>query len=493
MIDFLHLPKPQNGYVDYFPGFSSSSGGQWQVWNKPRGINFVRITAIGGGGGGGGGSTSVNSSRNGGSAGCNAGIVNLMMPAIFLPDRLYVSSGLGGSGGIAGANGSSGISSYVSIAPSNGTLYCICNPSGGLGGFSSGLQQTLQSATSISAMLQSGQGNMTSFVPHTATVATCPGGGRGSIAGTGQSVIFPTSVLSHGAGGGGGFGYAGGSILPQKSATITLSSIANSILGAASLTASTTPTEGNTDDGYWELALPWTVSYNGTDYSKVYVSTNSHLTFDLGSIVRSSISANTPPCDKIFIQTADNSCQRIYYGTEGVAPNRTYRIVYEGTNNISGTLGSPTMVWEATFYEATPGQIDIQLGTMARSGGVNGVYSGSELLNSGSAVSWGTANTGVRIVSTNPKDNLLFSGVPGGAAGTSGSKTGQDGGGGINNMELLLFSGGSGGGSGFDGTASVGGRGGDGGFGCGGGGGGGGTTGGRGGNGGNGLVIISCW
>ena len=31
MLDFGHLPKPQNGTIDYFPGFSTSSGGQWDV------------------------------------------------------------------------------------------------------------------------------------------------------------------------------------------------------------------------------------------------------------------------------------------------------------------------------------------------------------------------------------------------------------------------------------------------------------------------------
>ena len=53
MLDFLHLSKPQNGYVDYFPGFSDTAGGSWEVWNKPRGINFIKIITIGGGAGGG--------------------------------------------------------------------------------------------------------------------------------------------------------------------------------------------------------------------------------------------------------------------------------------------------------------------------------------------------------------------------------------------------------------------------------------------------------
>jgi hypothetical protein len=67
-----------------------------------------------------------------------------------------------------------------------------------------------------------------------------------------------------------------------------------------------------------------------------------------------------------MVSSGDNSCQRIYYGVEGTAPNRTFRIRYEGTNTTSGTLGSPNMVYEVTFYEATNNQIDVQVGSNAR-------------------------------------------------------------------------------------------------------------------------------
>ena len=196
-----------------------------------------------------------------------------------------------------------------------------------------------------------------------------------------------------------------------------------------------------------------------------------------------------------MIRVSDNSCQRLYYGTEGVAPDRTYRIRFEGTNATSGTLGSPTMVWEAVFYENEPAKIDIQVGTMAQtSSTINGVYSSNQQLTSGSSVSFGVANTGVQIVSTNPTQNLLFTPFPGGVAGTVGSVVGGNGSAGFEDIKLLLSTGGAGGGSGYDGnTGSNGGRGGNGGFGSGGGGGGAGVVGGAGGNGGLGLVVISCW
>ena len=67
-----------------------------------------------------------------------------------------------------------------------------------------------------------------------------------------------------------------------------------------------------------------------------------------------------------MISCADNSCQRIYYGAEGTAPNRTFRIRWEGTAATAGVLGSPNMVYEAVFYENNNTQIDIHTGVNAR-------------------------------------------------------------------------------------------------------------------------------
>ena len=141
-----------------------------------------------------------------------------------------------------------------------------------------------------------------------------------------------------------------------------VSSITNSLLGAASLTASTAPTTGNNDDGYWTLSLPFNITYLGTTYNTIYPSTNFYLTFGNGSTVWSGVSITNPALPKIMWCAKDNSVQRIYYGTEGVAPNRTFRVRQEGTSTTSGTLGSPTMICEWTFYENAPSQIDLQTG-----------------------------------------------------------------------------------------------------------------------------------
>lgn len=157
-------------------------------------------------------------------------------------------------------------------------------------------------------------------------------------------------------------------IISTGATSATYSSIASSLLGAASLTASTTPTSGNTDDGFWNLTLPFNITFLNNSYNQIYIGTNSYITFGGGSSSYSGLGQGNPALPKIMISAADNSGQRIYYGTEGTAPNRTFRVRFEGTAATGGTVGSPNMVYEAVFYEATPAQIDIQIGVNNRKG-----------------------------------------------------------------------------------------------------------------------------
>jgi hypothetical protein len=149
-------------------------------------------------------------------------------------------------------------------------------------------------------------------------------------------------------------------------ATASVTTITNSLLGAGALSFSLTPTVGNNDDGYWTLNLPFSISYLGNSYNTIYVGTNHYLTFTNGSSVYTNLGPSNPNLPKIMWSCADNSVQRIYFGVEGTAPNRTYRIRVEGAASTFGNVGSPTMVNEYVFYEATPAQIDLQLGVNAR-------------------------------------------------------------------------------------------------------------------------------
>ena len=142
----------------------------------------------------------------------------------------------------------------------------------------------------------------------------------------------------------------------------TVSSITPILGSTTGLTVSTTPTSGNSDDGFWNISLPFTVNFLGGPQTNVFPGTNFYLTFGSGSTVWSGVNVANPNLPKIMWCAKDNSVQRIYHGVEGTSPNRTYRIRMEGNASTSGTLGSPGMVCEYTFYEATPAQIDLQVG-----------------------------------------------------------------------------------------------------------------------------------
>ena len=149
-------------------------------------------------------------------------------------------------------------------------------------------------------------------------------------------------------------------------AAASVSSITNTLSTPTEWASATTPTTGSNDDGFWTLALPFNISFLGTTYSTIYVGTNHYLTFGGGSTVYSTVNQSSPNLPKIMWSAADNSVQRIYYTTQGTAGSRTFNVRIEGAAGTSGVLGSPTMVCEYVFYEATPSQIDLQLGVNAR-------------------------------------------------------------------------------------------------------------------------------
>jgi hypothetical protein len=121
-MDFGFLPPQFKGDVQLFFSNGTLPASQgWQIWQKPRGISMVYMITISGGGGGGGGFNrpgGTGDAGGGGSGGCS-GITPMMMPAIFLPDQLYIFAGNGGIGGSSGVAGTAGALSIISLG--NGT------------------------------------------------------------------------------------------------------------------------------------------------------------------------------------------------------------------------------------------------------------------------------------------------------------------------------------------------------------------------------------
>jgi hypothetical protein len=110
-----------------------ASGTDWQAWQKPAGCSMVYIFMLASGGGGGrpnNGATTV-----GGGGGGSGGASRMLIPAILLPDTIWVQPGAGGLGATtantAGANGSA---SYVGVQPNTTQANIIFTQAGGGGG-----------------------------------------------------------------------------------------------------------------------------------------------------------------------------------------------------------------------------------------------------------------------------------------------------------------------------------------------------------------------
>lgn len=197
MLDVLSLPKPQNGYIDYFFGDTSTAATSWRTWEKPRGISMIHITCFGGGEGGGGGS-SVN--QQGGNGGGSGGQTTLLIPAHLLPDVLYVSPGRGGAGqtvfGVA--RGVAGTASYVSIAPSTDAIYVACYANGGSSGSGGAVaSQTLALMSNLGQFFAlAGQNGSGSNITYPATGLLVSGGAAGGPGGSFTSTGFGGNITA---------------------------------------------------------------------------------------------------------------------------------------------------------------------------------------------------------------------------------------------------------------------------------------------------------
>lgn len=161
------------------------------------------------------------------------------------------------------------------------------------------------------------------------------------------------------------------SISTPNVAAVTQTS--NASLGAGGLALLL---NGNVDDNYVGIPLPFSLPIFNQLFTDVYVGANSYLTFGAGSTVYSTINGNHPAIPGIHISASDNSCQRVYAGSEN--DGATYRIRYEGSAGTSGIIGSPTIVWEITFYRDAPNTIDVVVETNTRgTAGASGITNGT--------------------------------------------------------------------------------------------------------------------
>lgn len=223
MLDFNHILSNPNIDIQTFIGTSQTTAGaatgEWKTWRKPRGARFVYMIAVGGGSSGGTGTNTATTSGGGAGGGCGA-MSTLMIPAMFLPDVLYIQAGLGGSQPatlVSGATGVAGTITYVALEPWNtlaAQITVMFANAGAVTGTAAttttgGVAGTAAAIATTSNMPLAGRGAYQFFIGQTGTA-----GGSSTSAGTALTLPINGLMVTGGSGGGGtnGTGQAGGAI-----------------------------------------------------------------------------------------------------------------------------------------------------------------------------------------------------------------------------------------------------------------------------------------
>jgi hypothetical protein len=216
MLDFNHILANPNIDVQTFVGTAQTTAGaatgEWKTWVKPRGARFVYMIGVGGGSSGGCGTNS--GTNSGGGAGGGSGAQStLMIPAMFLPDVLYIQAGLGGSQPatlVSAATGVAGTITYVAIEPWNtlaAQLTVLFANAGAVTGAATtttgGTAGTAAAVATIANMPLAGRGVYQFFAGQAGTA----GGSGGGSPGAGVALTYPTTGLMV-QGGQGGVGYS---------------------------------------------------------------------------------------------------------------------------------------------------------------------------------------------------------------------------------------------------------------------------------------------
>lgn len=190
MLDTFNTIVPSTAqFFEFNYQTTNASNRRNQAWSKPRGVSMIRFLLIGPGGGGANGYN-----RTGGGSGA---VTSWLIPAMFVPDSLIISPGIGGAGGgIANSaqNGTNGGTTTVAITPTT----VILQANGGGGGTTSG--GSAGTATTASGI--NNYGIYTSIA------------GQAGAASLGAITPSATTFLTGGAGGGTGNGVAGATVTP---------------------------------------------------------------------------------------------------------------------------------------------------------------------------------------------------------------------------------------------------------------------------------------
>jgi len=119
--------------------------------------------------------------------------------------------------------------------------------------------------------------------------------------------------------------------------------------------------DGVYSGGYWEIALPFAISYLGNTYYGAYLNSCGVLTFGTPDSSTSGFSTSFPAIPKIMLTaSAWSGLTTVGQGSTGSAGNRTYYIFAVGRTGLTQT--GTEVLFEYAFSEANPNQITLTIG-----------------------------------------------------------------------------------------------------------------------------------
>jgi len=130
---------------------------------------------------------------------------------------------------------------------------------------------------------------------------------------------------------------------------------------------------GNVDDTFFTVNLPWTINFLGTNYNYIFVGSNGYITFQQGSSIYSGFSAGNPAVPTISVFPGDRRLYQLYTGeiNAGTAQAR-FVVRVQGVDYSNAAI---THAYEVHFRPGTS-YFDIYFVDAPSSGNYNGGTSG---------------------------------------------------------------------------------------------------------------------
>ena len=151
---------------------------------------------------------------------------------------------------------------------------------------------------------------------------------------------------------------------------------------------------GGIDDSFFQVNLPWTVNFLGSNYGSVYVGSNGYITFSSGNSTYFSFSPSNPGGPHISIYPADRILTKLYYSEINAGtPQAKFVIRVEGYDYSNAGI---THIYEVHFYSGQS-YYDIYFVDSPSSGNQNG---GTSAISNGSSYTLTYSTTelsGIRI------------------------------------------------------------------------------------------------